>query len=115
MLVGRAWAGGAWAAGRVGTPGGPSLVGPEAQGALLPGVAGDVPGGPSLVAGEAVVGATSGGNCSIRGATRRRHAVAMRLMVQNPPVVWQSFLPGQMGGIAALGVRYAGDTPWGCV
>ena len=25
------------------------------------------------------------GNCSIRAATRRRHAVAMRLMVQNPP------------------------------
>ena len=27
----------------------------------------------------------NGGNCSIRGATRRRHAVAVRLMVQNPP------------------------------
>ena len=26
----------------------------------------------------------NGGNCSIRGATRRRHAVAVRLMVQNP-------------------------------
>ena len=30
----------------------------------------------------------NGGNCSIRGATRRRHAVAVRLMVQNPPVSW---------------------------
>ena len=86
MLVGRAWAGGAWAAGRVGTPGGPSLVGPGAQGALLPGVAGDVPGGPSLVAVGAVVGVGKWGNCSIRAATRRRHAVAMRLMVQNPPL-----------------------------
>ena len=68
MLVGRAWAGGAVVAGRVGTPGGPSLVGPGAQGALLPGVAGEA----------APVG---------RG--------------------WR----GQMGGIAPLGVRHAGDTP----
>ena len=39
----------------------------------------------------AVAGVVCGGNCSIRGATRRRHAVAVRLMVQNPPLgggVW---------------------------
>ena len=28
----------------------------------------------------------NGGNCSIRAATRRRHAVAVRLVVQNPPL-----------------------------
>mgnify|MGYP001733046148 CR=1 FL=1 len=61
MLVGRAWAGGAWAAGRVGRRWWRSAV-------LLPGVAGEA----------APVG---------RG--------------------WR----GQMGGIAALGVRHAGDTP----
>ena len=137
MLVGRAWAGGAWAAGRVGTPGGPSLVGPGAQGALLPGVAGEAAGGPWLAW-------ANGGNCSIRGATRRRHAVAMRLMVQNPPLGGGPSLAagwaaragcvvagcswrcarravagggrgrgwrGQMGEIAALGVRHADDTP----
>ena len=42
--------------------------------------------------------------------------VALRLMRvlgvrAAPTVVWQSFLPGRMGGIAALGVRHAGDTP----
>ena len=49
------------------------------------------PGWPSLVAVGAVAGVVRGGNCSIRGATRRRHAVAVRLMVQNPPLgggVW---------------------------
>ena len=49
------------------------------------------PGDPSLVAGGGVVAAGEWGNCSIRGATRRRHAVAVRLVVQNPPLggwVW---------------------------
>ena len=98
-------------------------------------------GDPSLVAVGAVDGVANGGNCSIRGATRRRHAVAMRLMVQNPPLSggawagerwpggqatgcgpvirrwWRArwWLPRANGGIAALGVRHAGDTPWRCV
>ena len=92
--------------------------------------------------GAAVVSArVSGGNCSIRGATRRRRAVAVRLMVQNPRwaaecgsvgeiavgggALWTGAVRRwwragpwwgwQMGGIAALGVRHAGDTPWRCV
>ena len=35
-----------------------------------------------------------GGNCDHRAATRRRHAVAVRLMVQNPPLSG----PGAPGG-----------------
>ena len=61
-MVGRAWAGGA---ARVVAGGGWAWAG-------------------RVVAGGAVVGVVSGGNCSIRGATRRRHAVAVRLVVQNP-------------------------------
>ena len=45
----------------------------------------------------------SGGNCSIRGATRRRHAVAVRLVVQNPP----------LGGGAWAGERWLGGQATG--
>ena len=70
----------------------------------------------------------NGGNCSIRGATRRRHAVAMRLMVQNPPLgggVWpgerwlggQATGCGQEGGPRAPGALLPGAAgeaaPWG--
>ena len=61
------------------------------------------PGDPSLVAGGGVVAAGEWGNCSIRGATRRRHAVAVRLMVQNPPLSgpvsggWAGRRPGVAG------------------
>ena len=75
MLVGRAWAGGAVVAGRVGTPGGPSLV---------------------------AVGAVAG------VVLRSMRVPGVRAA---PTMVWQSFPPGQMGGIAPLGVRHAGDTP----
>ena len=33
-------------------------------------------------------GGCNGGNCSIRGATRRRHAVMGLLMLPNPPCAW---------------------------
>ena len=39
---------------------------------------------PARSLGSALSGRCDGGNCTNRDATRRRHAVAMRLMVQNP-------------------------------
>ena len=33
-------------------------------------------------------GGCNGGNCSIRGATRRRHAVTGLLVLPNPPLAW---------------------------
>ena len=83
--------------------------------------------GPVQLARRRLARAT-GGNCSIRGATRRRHAVAMRLMVQNPPlggVVWaggrwlsgQATGCGQEGGPRAPGALLPGAAgeaaPWG--
>ena len=46
-----------------------------------------------------------GGNCTNRDATRRRHAVAMRLMVQNPhppralPMARSAILPGALSTV----------------
>ena len=78
-------------------------------------------GDPSLVAVGAVAGVVCGGNCSIRGATRRRHAVAVCLMVQNPPLgggVWPggrwpggrpgALLPGAAGEAAPWGRGWGG-------
>ena len=42
----------------------------------------------------------NGGNCTTRGATRRRHAVAMLLMLQNPPP-----LPEQSQDAAPMSAR----------
>ena len=39
---------------------------------------------PACSLGSVLSGRCGGGNCANRDATRRRHAVAMRLMVQNP-------------------------------
>lgn len=51
-----------------------------------------------------------GGNCSIRAATRRRHAVAMRLMVQNPPSGLDKLLAA---GCCVHGVGRGGlPCPW---
>ena len=61
--------------------------GPGGPGALLSALAagcGSV--GRWWRAGPWLARANGGGNCSTRGATRRRHAVAVRLMVQNPPL-----------------------------
>ena len=72
----------------------------------------------------------NGGNCTIRAATRRRHAEARLLMVQNPHsqrcdalrkgqraraspgATCFPMTPLANGGIAPLGPRHAGDTPW---
>ena len=69
--------------------------------------------------GAAVVPArVSGGNCSIRGATRRRHAVAVRLMVQNPlssgPVSggWAGRRPGVAGRVGCGQTRCCRG--WAC-
>ena len=56
-------------------------------------------------------GRRAGGNCSIRAATRRRHAVAMRLMVQNPhppagiPPPRAADSPTLRGGMNRIGRR----------
>ena len=59
----------------------------------------------------------SGGNCSTRGATRRRHAVAVRLVVQNPPLgdgAWagERWLGGQATGRGRAGEVAVG---WGAL
>ena len=133
-LGGGVWPGGRWPGGQA-TGRGPE-GGPRAPGALLPGAAGEAApwgrgwGGVAFDAcawgeggaddGVAVVPArANGGNCSIRAATRRRHAVAMRLMVQNPPLgggVWpggrwpggQATGRGQEGGPRAPGALLPG-------
>ena len=129
-LGGGVWPGERWPGGQATGRG--QEGGPRAPGALLPGAAGEAAGwavarrvvagvrggawagDPSLVAVVAVAGVVCGGNCSIRAATRRRHAVAMRLMVQNPPLgggVW----PGERWlGRQATGCGPAGEVAVGC-
>ena len=57
---------------------------------------------PARSLGSALSGRCDGGNCTNRDATRRRHAVAMRLMVQNPhppralPMARSAILPAAL-------------------
>lgn len=57
---------------------------PPQVAASLPSIGGITPSKPQLEQLAAQITPSIGGNCTIRGTTRRRHAVAVRLMVQNP-------------------------------
>ena len=109
-------------AGRAGDRAWPGAAGEAAGWAVARRVVAGVRGGawagdPSLVAVVAVAGVVCGGNCSIRAATRRRHAVAMRLMVQNPPLgggVWpgERWLSGQATGCGPADRRWWRSGSW---